>query len=63
MARLVGAAHCIRQRMGAVRFKVWDAGYEASVAALRDAGPGVDQDDPSAPARVVDAIYPPPLPG
>jgi DNA-binding CsgD family transcriptional regulator len=23
--------------MGAVRFKVWDAGYEASVAALRDA--------------------------
>ena len=27
----------IRQRMGAVRFKVWDAGYEASVAALRDA--------------------------
>ena len=27
----------IRQRMGAVRFKVWDAGYEASVATLRDA--------------------------
>ena len=23
--------------MGAVRFKVWDAGYEASVAAVRDA--------------------------
>ena len=23
--------------MGAVRFKIWDAGYEASVAALRDA--------------------------
>ena len=36
-ARLFGAAHGIRQRMGAVRFKVWDAGYEASVAALRDA--------------------------
>ena len=36
-ARLFGAAHAIRQRMGAVRFKVWDAGYEASVAALRDA--------------------------
>jgi predicted ATPase/class 3 adenylate cyclase/DNA-binding CsgD family transcriptional regulator len=35
-ARLFGAAHGIRQRMGAVRFKVWDAGYEASVAALRD---------------------------
>jgi predicted ATPase/class 3 adenylate cyclase/DNA-binding CsgD family transcriptional regulator len=36
-ARLLGAATAIRQRMGAVRFKVWDAGYEASVAALRDA--------------------------
>jgi ATP/maltotriose-dependent transcriptional regulator MalT len=36
-ARLFGAAHAIRQRMGAVRFKVWDAGYEASVAALRNA--------------------------
>jgi DNA-binding CsgD family transcriptional regulator len=35
--RLFGAAHGIRQRMGAVRFKVWDAGYEAAVAALRDA--------------------------
>jgi predicted ATPase/class 3 adenylate cyclase/DNA-binding CsgD family transcriptional regulator len=36
-ARLLGAAHAIRQRMGSMRFKVWDAGYEASVAALRDA--------------------------
>jgi hypothetical protein len=36
-ARLFGSAYGIRQRMGAVRFKVWDAGYEASVAALRDA--------------------------
>jgi hypothetical protein len=36
-ARLFGAAHTIRQRMGAVRFKVWDASYEASVAALRNA--------------------------
>jgi DNA-binding CsgD family transcriptional regulator len=36
-ARLFGAAHGIRQRMGLVRFKVWDAAYEASVAALRDA--------------------------
>ena len=35
-ARLFGAAEGIRQRMGAVRFKVYDAGYEASVAALRD---------------------------
>jgi predicted ATPase/class 3 adenylate cyclase/DNA-binding CsgD family transcriptional regulator len=34
--RLFGAAHAARLRMGAVRFKVWDAGYEASVAALRD---------------------------
>jgi predicted ATPase/class 3 adenylate cyclase/DNA-binding CsgD family transcriptional regulator len=36
-ARLFGAAHAIRQRMGAVRFKIYDAGYDASVAALRDA--------------------------
>jgi predicted ATPase/class 3 adenylate cyclase/DNA-binding CsgD family transcriptional regulator len=36
-ARLFGAAEAIRQRMGAVRFKVWDAGYEASVTAPRDA--------------------------
>ena len=35
--RLFGAAHGIRQRRGAVRFKAYDAGYEASVAALRDA--------------------------
>jgi DNA-binding CsgD family transcriptional regulator len=36
-ARLFGAADAIRQRMGAVRFKVWDASHEASVAAVRDA--------------------------
>ncbi|MDT5233461.1 MAG: hypothetical protein QOI39_3961 [Mycobacterium sp.] len=36
-ARLFGAAAAIRQRMGVVRLKVWDAGYEASVAALRNA--------------------------
>jgi predicted ATPase/class 3 adenylate cyclase/DNA-binding CsgD family transcriptional regulator len=36
-ARLLGAAAVIRQRMGTVRFKVWDAGYESSVAALRNA--------------------------
>ncbi|OBB99388.1 LuxR C-terminal-related transcriptional regulator [Mycobacterium sp. 852002-40037_SCH5390672] len=36
-ARLFGAAAAIRQRIGAVRFKVWDADYEASVAALREA--------------------------
>ena len=36
-ARLFGAAHAIRQRMGAVRFKIFDADYQASVAALRDA--------------------------
>jgi predicted ATPase/class 3 adenylate cyclase/DNA-binding CsgD family transcriptional regulator len=35
-ARLFGAAHGIRERIGEVRFKVWDAGYETSVAALRD---------------------------
>jgi predicted ATPase/class 3 adenylate cyclase/DNA-binding CsgD family transcriptional regulator len=36
-ARLFAAAHGIRERMGAVRFKVWDAGYQVSVAVLRDA--------------------------
>ena len=36
-ARLVGAAHAIRERMDAVRFKVYDAGYEALMVALRDA--------------------------
>jgi predicted ATPase/DNA-binding CsgD family transcriptional regulator len=34
--RFFGAAHGIRQRRGAVRFKAYDAGYQASVAALRD---------------------------
>jgi DNA-binding CsgD family transcriptional regulator len=41
-ARLFGGAHAIRQRTGAVRFKVWDAGYEDSVATLRNA---MGQDD------------------
>ncbi len=36
-ARLFGAAHALRQRIGEVRFKVDDATYEASVATLRDA--------------------------
>src|SRR5271165_2344937 len=36
-ARLFGAAHGIRESIGVVRFKVWDTGYQASVAALRDA--------------------------
>ncbi len=35
-ARLFAAASSIRQRIGAVRFKIYDAGYQASVAALRD---------------------------
>ena len=34
--RLVGAAEAIRLRMGAVRLKVYDADYEASLATLRD---------------------------
>jgi DNA-binding CsgD family transcriptional regulator len=36
-ARLFGAADAIRQHIGAVRFKTYDAGYEAAVAALREA--------------------------
>ena len=43
-ARLFGAAHTIRQRMGAVRFKIYDADYHASVASLRDAMGGSDFD-------------------
>ena len=35
-ARLFGAADAIRQRIGQVRFKIYDAGYAASVEALRD---------------------------
>ncbi len=34
--RLFGAAHADRERRGAVRFKVWDAGCQAAIAALRD---------------------------
>jgi len=36
-ARLFGAAQAIRNRMGAVRFKIYDSGYAASVTALRNA--------------------------
>ena len=36
-ARLFGAAHAIRERRGEIRFKIFDADYQASVAALRDA--------------------------
>jgi DNA-binding CsgD family transcriptional regulator len=36
-ARLFGAAETIRQRLGEVRFKVWDNDYQASVTALRNA--------------------------
>jgi predicted ATPase/class 3 adenylate cyclase/DNA-binding CsgD family transcriptional regulator len=35
--RLFAAAERIRQRIGAVRFKIYDADYQASVASLRDA--------------------------
>jgi DNA-binding CsgD family transcriptional regulator len=35
--RLVGAADTIRRRMGAVRFKVYEAAFEAWVAAVRNA--------------------------
>jgi DNA-binding NarL/FixJ family response regulator len=35
--RLFGAAHAIRQRIGEVRFKIYDADYEATVEAVRNA--------------------------
>ncbi|MDT5044381.1 MAG: hypothetical protein QOG75_234 [Mycobacterium sp.] len=36
-ARLFGAAESMRQRMGAVRFKIYDASYAAAVSQLRNA--------------------------
>jgi DNA-binding CsgD family transcriptional regulator len=36
-ARLFGAAQAIRQRIGVVRFQIYEAGYQASLTALRDA--------------------------
>lgn len=36
-ARLVGAADTVRERTGEVRYKIYQAGYEALVAELRDA--------------------------
>ncbi len=47
-ARLFGAAHAIRERIGEVRFKVWDAVYEASLAKLRDTMGEKDFDSASA---------------
>jgi predicted ATPase/class 3 adenylate cyclase/DNA-binding CsgD family transcriptional regulator len=41
-ARLFGAASAVRQRTGEVRFKIYQADYENSVATLRDA---MGQDD------------------
>jgi DNA-binding CsgD family transcriptional regulator len=36
-ARLFGAAHAVRERTGIVRFRVYDADYEASVQGTRQA--------------------------
>jgi DNA-binding CsgD family transcriptional regulator len=36
-ARLFGAAEAMRERMGMVRFKIFDSDYETSIAALRSA--------------------------
>ncbi len=36
-ARLFGAADALRQRMGLVRFRIYDAECEASLAVLRNA--------------------------
>ena len=35
-ARLFGATYAMRERIGSVRFKIYDIGYEASVAALQE---------------------------
>ena len=36
-ARLFGAADAIRQRIGVVRFAVYQSGYDAAIESLRDA--------------------------
>jgi predicted ATPase/class 3 adenylate cyclase/DNA-binding CsgD family transcriptional regulator len=36
-ARLIGAADAMRRRIGVVRFKIYDAGYEACLADIRNA--------------------------
>jgi DNA-binding CsgD family transcriptional regulator len=43
-ARLFGAADAVRQRLGAVRFTVWDADYQESVAISRNALDDTDFD-------------------
>jgi DNA-binding CsgD family transcriptional regulator len=43
-ARLFGAAHGMRQRMGTVRFKIWDASHQAPVATLRNTMGNTDFD-------------------
>jgi predicted ATPase/class 3 adenylate cyclase/DNA-binding CsgD family transcriptional regulator len=55
-ARLFGAADAIRQGMGAVRFKVWDAGYQASVAALRNAMAQADFESARAEGTALSAV-------
>jgi predicted ATPase/class 3 adenylate cyclase/DNA-binding CsgD family transcriptional regulator len=41
-ARLFGAAEAMRKRMGAVRFKIYDSDYDASISQVRDA---LDEND------------------
>jgi hypothetical protein len=43
--RLFAAAEAVRQRIGLVRFKIWDPGYQAAVASLRDAMGNEDFDN------------------
>jgi predicted ATPase/DNA-binding CsgD family transcriptional regulator/class 3 adenylate cyclase len=43
-ARLFGAAQTMREQMSVVRFKIYDAGYEASIATLRKTMPSKDFD-------------------
>ncbi len=52
-ARLFGAAHGSRQRMGAVRFKIYDGDYQAVVAAQRDAMGDSDFDSAWAEGRAL----------
>jgi len=55
-ARLSGAADAVRGRIGAARFKVYDAGYHASVEGLRDAMGDKDFESAWAEGTVLSAV-------
>src|SRR5882757_5738110 len=55
-ARFSGAADAVRGRIGAARFKVYDAGYHASVEGLQDAMGDKDFESAWAEGTVLSAV-------